>query len=77
MTYWQTSRAPSGAQSVPGSPHRATTQRDSIPSAFLFPRGKFSQTLIDIAAIFSCALVVVVTGAGILFALFVLLFVRL
>ena len=50
--------------------------RDSIPSEFAFPRGNFSQTVIDVAAIVFGALFVTVTGLGIAFSLFVLWFVK-
>ena len=77
MTYWRTSRALSGGQPVPGSPRALDTQRDlnSFPPAdFSFPRSDLAQAVFDVLG---ALLLIGVTGAGIGFALFILIFVRL
>lgn len=78
MSHWRTSRAIlGGGDRSPGS-LRQDTQRNLFPSStdLSFPRGDFSQTLIDIATLILCALFVCISGVGITAAIFILLFVR-
>lgn len=69
-------QSPRGASVLPAATRDEIHPRDSIPSEFAFPRGNFSQTVIDVAAIVFGALFVTVTGLGIAFSLFVLWFVK-
>ena len=81
MTYWRTSRALSGGQPAPGSPHRAVTLRElkslpPLPSGAIFKPAEFSEPPVDEFQAFESAFLGIATFMG-LVAAFVLLFVDL
>ena len=74
--YQRSGRTEVGGTTFSPAAYDAGRVDSSILAEYAQPRGNFSQTLIDVATIFFCALFVTVTGVGLAFALFVLFFVK-